>query len=298
MLSDEVHRLNDVDDAVLPREEEIASYEARGWYRSRHVVPYALLEEVRTAIEAHQMGHRDRVLPGKANFSDWKPGDGDGVRNNEFCSLQNDTIRQLAVLPAIGAIAARLARSPAMRIFDDQAVHKPPARDSASTAAVGWHTDHSYWSTCTSDRMLTAWIPLDDATEEMGTLWVVDGSHLWPESEHVRGFNDPDLSSIEARIGRKIPASIVSPMTLEKGQVSFHHMRALHGSGPNRAQKPRVALAVHMQDDANHHRPYATAAGVQVVLPHDQLCRRNEAGLPDYRDPAVFPQIWPTTDPA
>jgi ectoine hydroxylase-related dioxygenase (phytanoyl-CoA dioxygenase family) len=196
----------------------------------------------------------------------------------------------------LGAIAARLARSPAIRLFDDQAIYKPPAVGEVSATAVGWHTDHSYWSTCTSNAMLTAWIPLHDAEEKNGTLYVVDGSHLWPESEHLRGFNDPDLESLEQRMGRKIPKDLISPMQLKKGQVSFHHMRTLHASGPNRAATPRFAVAVHMQDDANAHRPFSTVDGRAIVLPHDQLCRRGSDGRPDYSDSEIFPQIWPAAD--
>jgi Phytanoyl-CoA dioxygenase (PhyH) len=282
-----------VDAALLPTEEDVARYERDGWYIAPQVVPHTLLDSVRRAIDEYHTGKRDRQLPREAKFSDWRPGDGDGVRNNEFCSLQNDGVRELVMLPAIGAIAARLARSEAIRLFDDQAIYKPPAAGEVGGTAVGWHTDHSYWSTCTSTSMLTAWIPLHDATVENGTLYVVDGSHLWPESEHLRGFNDPDLDSLERRMGRAIPKGSITPMELAKGQVSFHHMRAIHASAPNRAATPRFAVAVHMQDGANGYRPFATAAGVGITLPHDQLARRDAEGRPDYADPEIFPRIWP-----
>lgn len=290
----ETPSLSDIVDVdVLPDESDVTRYEELGWYKSPPIIAPSFLDEVREAIMAHQRGHRDRALPRLAKFSDWRPGDGDGVRNNEFCSLQNDTVRKLVTLPVLGAIAARLARSAAIRLFDDQAVYKPPAQSGQREAVVGWHTDHSYWSTCTSTHMLTAWIPFEDATEENGTLSIIDGSHLWPESEHLRGFNDPDLSTLEKRLGRPIPENLLTPMRLRKGQVSFHHMRALHASGSNRANTPRLALAIHLQDAANAYRPFITSAGTRIILPHDELCRRDASGAPDYTDPQVFPQIWP-----
>jgi hypothetical protein len=281
-----------IDPEQLPTEDDVLRYEKTGWYVSQKVLPDALLDRARVAIEAHQQGHRDRTLARKAKYSDWKPGDGDGVRNNEFCSLQNDGVRELVMQPIIGAIASRLARSDTMRVFDDQAIYKPPAVGAASRSVVGWHTDHSYWSTCTSTRMLTAWVPLHDTEERNGTLSVISGSHLWPEAEHLRDFNNPDLDGIEARMGRAIPKSLISPMLLKKGQVSFHHMRAIHASAPNSAETPRFAVAVHMQDGANHYREYLTPDGRKVVLPHDQLCRTDQHGNPDYSDPEVFPVIW------
>jgi ectoine hydroxylase-related dioxygenase (phytanoyl-CoA dioxygenase family) len=281
------------DTTLLPTEDDIARYERTGWYISRDILSDDLLDRARVAIEAHHRGHRDRTLSRTARFSDWKPGDGDGVRNNEFCSLQNDGVCELVMQPILGAIAARLARCDTIRVFDDQAIWKPPASGEVSRSAVGWHTDHSYWSTCTSTRMLTAWVPLHDTEERNGTLYVITGSHLWPEAENLRDFNNPDLDGIERRMGRAIPQELIVPMLLRKGQVSFHHMRAIHASSPNAAGRPRYAVAVHMQDGGNRYREFRTADGTKVVLPHDQLCRIGADGHPDYTDPEVFPVIWP-----
>ena len=286
-----------IDEDCLPSDADVRNYERRGWFKSKKIIPSELLDAVRGAIMAHQMGVRDRSLPRSVKVSDWCPCDGEGVRNNEFCSLQNDTVRELVTHPLIGAIAGRLARTSAIRLFDDQAVYKPPSVPGLNGAVVGWHTDHSYWSTCTSTRMLTAWIPFEDATLSNGSLRVIDGSHKWPEAEHIRGFNDPDLTVIEERLGRKIPDTEIKTMELRKGEVSFHHMRTLHCSSSNRAQTPRIALAVHVQDADNSYRPFSTSAGMRVVLPHDVLCRKKPDGTPDYSDPEIFPELWSSSSP-
>lgn len=289
--------VSSIDSPWLSMDEDIQHYEQRGWFVCPKILPDELLDATRRAIEAHHSGHRDHTLPIENGFSDWRPGDGNGVRNNEFCSLQNYGVRTLVLQPILGAIAARLARSPAIRLFDDQAVYKPPNSEAGQTA-VGWHTDHSYWSTCSSNRMLTAWIPLHDSDANNGTLNVVDGSHRWPESDHVRGFNDPDLEQLARRLGREIPKQAIVPLRLRKGQVSFHHMRTLHASGPNTSASGRFAVAVHLQDDANHYRACSVSDGTPIVLPHDRLCRRGPDGLPDYADPAVFPTLWSNAEKA
>lgn len=282
--------------AILPSEAEIRLYETRGWHVTPPIFAPDFLDGIVDGIEAHQKGERDRKLPSRgARFSDWTADEGDGVRNNEFCSLQNDKIRALVMQPLLGQIAARLSRSSAIRLFDDQAVHKPPATgtEAAEASIVGWHTDGSYWSTCTSERMLTAWVPLADTSVENGTLHVIEGSHLWDEADHVRGFNQRDLGAVSHLVGRTVQDSDLRPIVLRKGQVSFHHMRTLHASTPNLSERPRYAVAVHMQDEANAYRPYAAADGTAIVLPHDRLCREDAAGRPDYTDPEVFPRIWP-----
>ena len=98
-----------------------------------------------------------------------KPGDGDTIRNSEYTALQNREIRALVQHPIIGAIAARLTRSSEIRLWDDQLVSKPPSAGPRGPV-VGWHTDRAYWMTCTSEDMLTAWIPLHDCPVEMGPV--------------------------------------------------------------------------------------------------------------------------------
>ena len=138
----------------------------------------------------------DRTLPFDDGYSNWTEDDGfDVVRNNEFVSLQSDDLRAVACQPVLGAMAARLAGSAGIQLLDDQLVYKPPSAPGAMTA-VGWHADHAYWGTCSSERLLTAWIPFHDVDEESGTLAVLDGSHRWPDIQHARFFDDADLDAI------------------------------------------------------------------------------------------------------
>ena len=67
-----------------------------------------------------------------------------------------------------------------IRVFQSTLIYKPPA-DAEVTNLVPWHVDRHYWQTCTSERMLTAFIPFHDCGEEMGTITMVDGSHRWKE---------------------------------------------------------------------------------------------------------------------
>jgi hypothetical protein len=81
-------------------------------------------------------------------------------------------------------------------------------------------------------------------------------------------------------------------MTLKKGQISFHHCWTIHGSQPNHSKSTRLSMAVHLQDEANHYRPYRNAKGEQIHLTQDSWCRKLPNGDPDYSDPEVFPALW------
>ena len=278
--------------ALLPTEEDVCFYEEHGWYISPPVISEAVIDSAIAGSEAFYRGEKDATLPVDTGYSDWKPEDGDIVRNNEFVSLQKNELRHLALQPVIGAIAARLARTSEIRLLDDQLVYKPPLKpDSKVNTTVGWHSDRAYWGTCSSDNLLTAWIPFHDCDEARGPLVVLDKSHRWSGLQDMRHFNNPNLQELEARLQQSGKKVVKVPMTLQKGQISFHHCWTIHGSYPNRSQKHRLALAVHLQDRHNHYRAYTNDRGREIHIFDEQLCRRLPNGDPDFSDPDVFPVI-------
>jgi Phytanoyl-CoA dioxygenase (PhyH) len=275
---------------ALPSDEDVIFYREHGWFRSGKIIPDELIRSAIAASERHFRGERDWALPIKSGFADWKPADGDVIRNGQAVALQNRQLRQLALLPILGAIAARLTGSEEIRYFDDSVIYKPKQLPSAESV-IGWHTDRAYWGTCTSDDMLTAWIPFQDTPEEMGPLIYVDGSHKWPDTVKMRTFHTKDLTELETRFMAGRPTRKI-PMTLAKGEVSFHNCLTVHGSEANRSNSPRLALAVHMQDAGNRFRRHLDDRGKPWHLFNDDLARKLDDGTPDYSDPHVFPVIW------
>jgi hypothetical protein len=281
-----------VDNDKLPSQDDVEFYREHGYYVSQKILPEELIDTALHGVERHFLGDRDFDLPISAGFSDWHPGDPETFRNVEFLALRNIQIRALALFPTIGAIASRLAGTDTIRLWDDQLVWKDPARTDDNDAVIGWHTDRAYWMTCTSEEMLTAWIPLHDCPEDMGPLLVIDGSHRWAGVDTMRKFKSKELSDLDLPVGVDEIADRTRVLALEKGQVSFHHCRTIHGSDSNRAQNPRVSLAVHLQDGPNRWRRFLNAEGIAWELVNDRLAGKSSDGTPDYTDPATFPVIW------
>ena len=275
---------------LIPSDEDVAFYRQHGWYRSKRVLPEALLDHAFSGIQRHFSGERDWDLPPTSGFSDWKPGDGNTVRNAEVVALQNAEVRTLALHPILGAIAARLTGSSTIRYFADTLVDKPGILPETESV-VGWHTDRAYWGTCTSDSMLTMWIPFQDCTVEMGPLLYIDGSHTWSGTEDMRTFRCKDLRGLEKQFPDKLPMTKI-PMTLRRGELSVHHCRLIHGSGPNTSGTPRLALAVHLQDAHNRYRRYNNEKGIPWHIFLDDLASKLKDGSPDYSDPTIFPLLW------
>jgi ectoine hydroxylase-related dioxygenase (phytanoyl-CoA dioxygenase family) len=281
---------------LLPSDENVAFYRRHGYYISPKIFDEDELDDFVYSMERYYSGERDYRLPSAVKaFEGWRPEDGDVLRVNDYVSLQSEGLSSLVRHPMIAATAARLSGSRTIRLWHDQMIYKPSDPEGVRTG-IGWHTDRAYWQTCSSDDMLTAWIPFHDCSEEMGTLMVIDGSHVWPEQSILKRFHNSAPEGInETCIGEGRPIVIV-PLSLSKGQVSFHHCLTVHGSRPNRSNLPRRSLSVHLQGGDNCYRICKERNGEAVWHRNDMLCRVVD-GVPDYADPDFCPVLWPE-DPA
>jgi ectoine hydroxylase-related dioxygenase (phytanoyl-CoA dioxygenase family) len=152
--------------------------------------------------------------------------------------------------------------------------------------------------------MLTAFIPFHDCGEEMGTITMIDGSHLWQETSRddsmTRHFAEREGSDLERMLAENAAynsAGVVKvPMIIPRGHMSFHHCRTYHGSAANRSPRPRRAISFHLQDGENAYRPYVLTNGEVLTYNHDVLVRRLPDGRPDYGDPDFCPVLWRNTD--
>ncbi len=278
---------------LLPDDSDVAFYKENGYYISKEgVISDAVIDSAHQGSHRFYEGERDGVIPFETGFSNWKAGDGDGQRNNEFVSLQKKELHTLATQPMLGAIAAKLTGSGTIRLLDDQLIYKPSKTGDASSTVTGWHADRAYWGTCSSDKLTTAWIPLHSVEVTRSPLVVMAGSHRWEGLNDVRFFNQQNLTELQEKFRAQGKEVKIVAMTLKKGQVSFHHGWTVHGSYANTSGQPRLSYAVHLQDGDNHYRPFTTAQGREVHMFDEKLCRKLANGEPDFSDPAIFPTIW------
>jgi hypothetical protein len=292
--------LTDEESALLPSEEDVDFYAEHGWFLGPKLLTD---DEVGTLVEASDRfyaGHRDRTLPGRPEkLAYWTPADGQVQRHNDYVHYEDDALRGVLTKPLIGAYAAKLAEAAAIRIFQSTLIYKPPRPDEP-TNVVPWHFDRHYWQSCTSERMLTAFIPMHDCTVELGTITMVDGSHLWKEigvdDSTTKHFAERDRSELDRMLEENAAfnqAEVTKvPMVIPAGHMSFHHCRIYHGSDANRGDRPRRAISLHLQDGENHYREHRRSDGSVVVYNHDTLVRKTPDGRPDYADPDFCPTIW------
>lgn len=274
----------------------VESYRRDGFVVVDGLLPEWVIEQAQHGVARQHAGERDVELPNGLGYLDWRPGDPPGIRINDYVSLQNEDVRGLVSYPPLAAMAAILSGSPSIRLFHDQIIYKDTAAGATGNDAteIGFHTDRAYWQTCSSDEMLTAWVPLTPCSEITGALSFVRGSHLWPGNDNLANFFAQGHGASLREIA--VPAGVdpeVVTLELTPGQVSFHHCRMVHGSAPNRSGAPRCAITVHFQDATNEY--VSPPAGRHSVHVNDLLCKRRADGHPDYADSFVSPELFAGT---
>lgn len=296
--------LTEEERSLLPSESDIEFYAGHGWYLSKKLFTDGEVDEMVAASERYYAGERDRGLPLRPpRLAYWDPSKGDVQRHNDYVHYEHDGLARLLRKPLLGAVAAALARADEIRVFQSTLIYKPPIAAEPSNI-VPWHFDKHYWSTSTSDNMLTAFIPFHDCDEEMGTLTMIDGSHRWQEigsddsvTKHFAERDNGDLERVLAENATYNNTEVVKvPMIIPKGHVSFHHCRTYHGSATNRGCLPRRAVSFHLQDGGNAYRRFVLSTGEVLAYNHDVLVRRLPDGRPDYSDPDFCPVLWRSPD--
>jgi phytanoyl-CoA hydroxylase len=104
---------------------------------------------------------------------------------------------------------------------------------------VEWHQDWAFYPH-TNDDILAIGVLLDDTDLTNGPMLVTPGTHIGPiwshhgEDGRFCGLIDPEI--IRSEIERAIPCVGTA------GSMSFHHVRALHGSALNTSNRSRNLL--------------------------------------------------------
>ena len=237
---------------LLPTEQDTRFFEDNGYWIGGKVIDDAMIQRMHAAMDDVYAGIHET---GRAPWDAWKDsGNPTQIRKTDNSHWANNTIRELTLNATIGEMAARLMRTPEIRLWHDQLLYKPGQGAAAGSRAgnVGWHQDHGYWR-CAQPEMLTAWIALVDVDETNGCMQFVPGSHQWgllPESDFFNTDLDTMKEKIAALTGRPFKTA---PSRLKAGEVSFHHSLTIHGSGPNLTDAPRRSLVLHLMPADTHY---------------------------------------------
>jgi chlorinating enzyme len=113
-----------------------------------------------------------------------------------------------------------------------------------SDKIVSWHQDLTYWGLGETDDEVTAWLALSDVNVESGGMRFVPGSHHQKLLPHRDTFDAKNLLSRGQEVVAEVDENQAVDVVLRPGQLSLHHGRLFHASGPNRSDQDRIGLAL------------------------------------------------------
>jgi non-heme Fe2+,alpha-ketoglutarate-dependent halogenase len=116
-------------------------------------------------------------------------------------------------------------------------------KEPGGKAFFSWHQDAAYWGLEPYD-VLTAWVALSPSMPETGCMRVATGSHIGELSPHKDTFGADNMLSRGQEMQVEVDEAKCVDVALRPGQMSLHHVKIAHGSGPNRGTDRRIGLVI------------------------------------------------------
>ncbi len=214
-------------------DQQIRFYAENGYIKLKHVLSPALLAHYRSAISARVADLSVGALPIEQRT----------VYGKAFLQIMNlwtnsKEVKEFVFGKRLARIAAELTGSTGVRIYHDQALYKE-----AGGGITPWHADQYYWPV-SSDKVATAWVPLQDTPQVMGPIVFCEKSH------RLQIGRDLEISGeSELRLKEVLKTLRMEDSGFELGDVSFHAGWTFHRAGPNATDRPRAAMTIIYMDE-------------------------------------------------
>lgn len=153
---------------------------------------------------------------------------------------KDDTVKAFAFSPKLARLAAELLEVSGVRMYHDQALYKEPGG-----GITPWHADQYYWPVST-DRTITAWIPLQETRAEMGPLAFARKTHRMPFGRDLE-ISDESERLIQKSLKEAQADIEETPFSI--GEVSYHLGWTFHRAGANTSSDPRRVMTVIYVDE-------------------------------------------------
>lgn len=152
---------------------------------------------------------------------------------------EDDEVKKLVFSKRIAKIASDLMQASGSRLYHDQALFKE-----GGGGITPWHADQYYWP-LSSDKTVTAWIPLQSTPLEMGPLEFSAGSHVIVEGREL-AIGDESENAINQRLRVTDFRHVIEPF--DAGEISFHSGWVFHRAGANTTLDMRKVMTIIYMD--------------------------------------------------
>jgi ectoine hydroxylase-related dioxygenase (phytanoyl-CoA dioxygenase family) len=252
---------------------QIAFFQENGYIKLKQVFQPATMEHYRREIAEQVRLLNTQHLPMEQRTTYQKA----------FLQIVNiweksDRVKEFSFAPKLARLAAELLGVSGVRMYHDQALYKE-----AGGGITPWHADQYYWPV-SSDRTVTAWIPLQATPLEMGPLAFARKTHRMPFGRDLE-ISDESERMIQKSL--KDAQADIDETPFDLGEVSFHLGWTFHRAGANRSDRPREVMTVIYVDENIRLIEPQTKAG---EADRQRWCKGVEVG--EVLDGPLNPVLW------
>lgn len=116
-------------------------------------------------------------------------------------------------------------------------------KEAHSTGITAWHQDSTYFGLDPQEHV-TGWVALSDATGASGCMEFIPGSAHWGQLQHTSRALPNSINHGSQTVVEPFDSDTVVAVPVCAGEMSCHHTRTLHRSGPNEADDRRIGLGI------------------------------------------------------
>ena len=215
-------------------QDQLAFYQKNQFIKLKEIFDTETIDFFNEVISAqvNQMNHEQTALEERSTY---------GKAFLQLFNLwrENELVKELVFSKRMGKIAADLMRVDGVRLYHDQALFKE-----GGGGITPWHADQYYWP-LSSDKTVTAWIPLQATPLEMGPLEFSAGSHAIVEGRELE-IGDESEEIIQKTLRVTDFQHIIEAFDI--GEISFHSGWIFHRAGANVTNDMRKVMTVIYMD--------------------------------------------------
>jgi ectoine hydroxylase-related dioxygenase (phytanoyl-CoA dioxygenase family) len=226
--------LDFLDTPYVLSQEQVDFYQRNRFIKLKQVLNHETLDFFNTVI-TDQVNKMNQVAIPLENRSTY--GKAFLQLFNLWC--ENSTVKELVFSKRIAKIAANLMQVDGVRMYHDQALFKE-----AGGGITPWHADQYYWP-LSSDKTITAWIPLQGVSLDMGPLEFSAGSHVIVEGREL-AIGDESEVIIQSKLRVTDFPHVIEPFDI--GEISFHSGWVFHRAGANVTNEMRKVMTIIYMD--------------------------------------------------
>ena len=210
------------------KNQQIDSYHENGYLMPLDLFTNDEATEIRTCIENLEASHDHDIA---------------GNTLNQFFRINGQVVipfmAEIAKTPALlDAIEDLLG--PDLMVWSCELFIKEPGTEKV----VSWHQDLTYWGLGETNDEVTAWIAFSDVSKQSGCMKFIPRSHKQNIVPHSDTFGENNLLSRGQEIAVEVDEEEAVYNELKPGQMSLHHGRLFHASGPNKSDDRRIGMAI------------------------------------------------------